>query len=362
MANILRNWLDNFLGSGDAAVTVPPLDGALKPNNRLEEAPAGVKVSQPDCCVATPSGVVYSSGRKLFLLSEDSSAGREFHDAGSEITAIAVSANGTLAVAAAGRISFLDMTGAAVAALSAGAQSWTAVTALAFAPDESLVIALGSAKNPLGEWQRDLLDRERAGSVWRLQPSTGKATQISGRLGFPNGLVVEPDGNIIVAEAWEKHLIRLDRNGKMLGQVIEDLPGYPARISQSARGGYWLSVFAPRSPLIEFVLREPAYRKAMMAEVDKEFWIAPALRSGYSFREPMQGGALKQMGILKPWAPTRSYGLVIELTGDFVPLRSFHSRTGGRRHGITSAVELDGKLWMTSKGGDELFAIDLGGN
>lgn len=228
-----------------------------------------------------------------------------------------------------------------------------------FAGDGTLVIAIGSSKNELSAWQRDLLDGGRAGSVWRLDPRSGQATQLASGLAYPNGLAVEADGHVIVSEAWQKRLIRLGPKGQMLGQVMEDLPGYPARLSRSAQGGYWLSIFAPRSPLIEFVLREPAYRKAMMAEVDPEFWIAPALRSGYSFREPMQGGALKQMGILKPWAPTRSYGLVVELDAGFVPLRSFHSRAGGKRHGITSAVEAGGKLWLTSKGGDELVAVAL---
>ena len=96
-----------------------------------------------------------------------------------------------------------------------------------------------------------------------------------------------------------------------------------------------------------------------MRTVEPQLWIAPSLRSGRSFREPMQGGALKQMGILKPWAPTFSYGLVVELSESFVPLRSMHSRAGGRRHGITSAVEHDGHLWVSSKGGDEIVLLDL---
>jgi hypothetical protein len=111
--------------------------------------------------------------------------------------------------------------------------------------------------------------------------------------------------------------------------------------------------------LIEFVLRERTYRNAMMAEVAPEYWIAPALRSNVSFKEPMQGGALKQMGILKPWAPTRSYGLVIELNDSFEATRSLHSRAAGRRHGVTTAVEMAGELWVTSKGGDEVLTIDL---
>lgn len=360
MANALRNWVDRFLGRGEAAVTVPPLDGALKPNNLLEEAPVGIYAKTPDNLVATKAGLVYSSGSTLHHQPACGGAGAVLLDAGATVTAIAPSETEFLAVATTAGIEFYDTAGGKAAGLSSGTQSWTNVTAMAFSPDGSLVVAVGSSKNDLENWQRDLLDGEQAGSVWWLDPKTGQATMLASRLGFPNGIAIEPDGNIVVSEAWQKRLVRLDASGRMLGQVMEDLPGYPARISGSSRQGYWLSVFAPRSQLIEFVLREDVYRKAMMAEVAPEFWIAPALRSGYSFREPMQGGALKQMGILKPWAPTRSYGLVIELTADFVPLRSFHSRAGGRRHGITSAVEAGGKLWATSKGGDEVIAVDLG--
>lgn len=360
MANALRNWVDRFLGRGEAAVTVPPLDGALKPNNLLEEARIGLGIPVPDNLVSTGEMLIFSSGAKLLRQSFDGSVGAEFGVANGPVAALAWGADGVLAVAAGGKISFRNAAAEIVTGLSDGTRDWSGVTAMDFTSDGSLVITVGSSRNGLDEWQSDLLDGERAGSIWRLDPKSGEARELATGLAYPNGVVVEADGNIIVSEAWQKRLVRLSPEGRILGQVMEDLPGYPARLSRSARGGYWLSIFAPRSPLIEFVLREPAYRKVMMAEVDKEFWIAPALRSGHSFREPMQGGALKQMGILKPWAPTRSYGLVAELAADFTPLRSFHSRAGGRRHGVTSAVEAGGKLWATAKGGDELVAIDLG--
>ena len=60
---------------------------------------------------------------------------------------------------------------------------------------------------------------------------------------------------------------------------------------------------------------------------------------GQGFKEPMQGAALKTMGIIKPWAPTWSYGLVVALGDAFQPVASFHSRADGQRHGITSACE-----------------------
>jgi hypothetical protein len=68
------------------------------------------------------------------------------------------------------------------------------------------------------------------------------------------------------------------------------------------------------------------------------------------------------MGILKPWAPTRSYGLIVALNDDHTPVESFHSRTGGKRHGLTSVAELGARLIVASKGGDEILAIELSGH
>ena len=63
------------------------------------------------------------------------------------------------------------------------------------------------------------------------------------------------------------------------------------------------------------------------------FWMAPALASLGKFEEPLQGSGLKQMGILKPWAATRSYGLVVRCDDDMQPMFSYHSRADGTIHG-----------------------------
>jgi hypothetical protein len=355
----LTSTFDGFLGRGRAAVTVPALDGALKPNNALEEASQGISISEADNLVANGVGLLLSSGRHLLRIQPGSTPEIIF-TADGDITAAAVSASGLIALASApDQLSFLTSEGRLAAGLSSGSKGWVCVTALAFAFDGSLAVAIGSSKNGISDWQRDLLEGGRTGFIFRLDPSTGTITRIAAGLAYPNGLAFDTTANLIVSEAWKNQLIRLGGPGQPNTPVLTDLPGYPARLSGASRGGHWLSVFAPRSQLIEFVLREKDYRNAMMAEVDKAYWIAPSLRSGRSFHEPMQGGALKQMGILKPWAPTRSYGLVIELNQDFVPLRSFHSRAGGRRHGITSAAERNGVLYASSKGGDELVAVEL---
>ena len=69
-------------------------------------------------------------------------------------------------------------------------------------------------------------------------------------------------------------------------------------------------------------------------------------------------GGVKTMGIHKPWSPSRSYGLVVRLDADLRPVASFHSRANGKRHGITSVVEANGRVLAASKGGDALLEID----
>jgi len=122
--------------------------------------------------------------------------------------------------------------------------------------------------------------------------------------------------------------------------------------------GYWLSVFAPRRQLIEFVLREDRYRRAMLASLDEQYWVAPALKTGTDYFEPVQSGSVRHLGIVKPWAPTRSYGLLVALDEDFNPRASYHSRADASRHGITSAVERGDEVLITCAATNQLLALD----
>ena len=67
------------------------------------------------------------------------------------------------------------------------------------------------------------------------------------------------------------------------------------------------------------------------------------------------------MGISKPWAPPRSYGLVVRLGSDGLPRYSLHSRSDGHHHGIVSAVEASGYLYMLSRGAGLLLRVGVDG-
>ena len=175
----------------------------------------------------------------------------------------------------------------------------------------------------------------------------------------PNGLLLH-DGRIAVSEAWRHRLLDFPTRERGAPRVLlDDLPGYPGRLSSAPDGGAWLAVFAPRTQLVEFVLREDRYRHWMMQTIEPAHWIAPTLRAGRSYKEPMQGGAVKTLGIFKPWAPSRSYGLAVRLDGDFIPTTSLHSRADGKRHGVTSCLEIRGELIAACKGDDALVSADL---
>lgn len=365
MPNPLSGLLDRLLGRGTAAVTVPPMDGALKPNHLIDAAPPGLSIAGADNLVACGERRLVSSGTAILALDADGTS--PFDDGAGgrgEVLAMAATARGSLAVARAD--SGIAIVAGPHRGRTLGDLSGTpmrCITCLQFLDDDRLVVCEGSRVNAADHWQRDLLDNHSSGSVWLLDlKGSGKPRRLVAGLAFPYGVATASADEIVVAESWNSRLLklRLDDGGRRTSDVVlSGIPGYPARLSPAADGHTWMTVFAPRSQLIELVRREKRFRRAMMAEVDPQYWVSAALSSGTSFREPMQGGALKQMGILKPWAPTRSYGLVVLLDRAFQPVASFHSRTGGRRHGITSVLEIEaGALLVASKGAGEVFTLD----
>jgi hypothetical protein len=347
MIGALKRKLDGFLGRGEAAVTVPVMDGPLKPNQLLETAPRVLEAVDLDNLLATSEGILFSSGAALCGL-----PGGEIASYPGAIACLAADGAGGLAVGFEdGGLVLRGGPHDGRRVDQVGGQALNCPTAAMFLNAHTLIVANGSAALRPPQWRRDLMTLGKSGSVWRVDLGGGEAVCLASGLAWPCGLALAPDGGVYVSEAWRHRVLLL--NASQAGRpshALIDPPAYPGRIAAAARGGYWLTFFASRNQLVEFILREDEYRRRMIAEVPEPFWMAPALASLGKFEEPLQGSGLKQMGMLKPWAATRSYGLVVRCDAAMQPMFSYHSRADGVIHGVTSVCEDRDDLLVGAKG------------
>jgi hypothetical protein len=359
MIEVLRDRIDSFFGRGKFGTAVPVMDGPLQPNHLLETAP--VLASEPglDNAIRVGDALFVSSGPALLRIDDGSLKSIATFPA--TITCLAGDGRDAIAVG-------LDGIGVSIRGgrhdgriiKTLGVRPLICATAALYLDPDTLLVACGSAFYAASQWKRDLMGRGTSGSVWRINLITGTVEELADQLAFPFGLAIARDGGLLVSEAWRHRIVLLDcKVGASPVPVLEDLPGYPARLVPAAHGGYWLALFAPRNQLIEFVIQERAYCDKMMSGVEPDFWIAPMLCSGVSFREPRQASAIKQMGILKPWASTFSYGLVVLLDADLQPKASWHSRADGSNHGVTSLCEHEDHLVVTAKGPGRALRINI---
>jgi hypothetical protein len=87
---VLRDFAQGFLGRGEATITVPSFDGALKPNQALERAETMLECDAPEDLATDGTKVYLADGASLARLEGNGlTTIREFDR---PITALALSA------------------------------------------------------------------------------------------------------------------------------------------------------------------------------------------------------------------------------------------------------------------------------
>ena len=372
MMTALREWKDRLLGRGDAAITVPVFDGALKSNNLLEEAAVWAQLGAPEDLATDGQSVFVADGATVLRYdpANRSASATVLHRFDRPVTALAClpgsdSGKGGLVVALDGReVRIVGGVHDGRRWDAVAGKPLHAVNAISAGSDGRLVATDGSREHPVAHWKHDLMSLGRSGRLIELNPADGSARELASGLAHAFGACAMVDvagGAVWASESW-RHRVMAFGAGQTTRAITDALPGYPSRITPASAeqgGGYWLTCFTLRTQLVEFVLREPTFRKRMLREIEPQYWIAPALNSGNTFLEPMQGAQLKMMGVVKPWAPPRSYGLVIRLSPEGRVRYSLHSRFDGKHHGVVAAVECQGDLFVLAKGCGRILRLSV---
>lgn len=350
-----------FFSRGNAdALSVPPMDGVFKPNNRIEAAERILEAPAIGNLVIVAGQLQFSGGRNIFRPDRVAGTAVSVAALDGDVTMLAAAPNGGL-VAATESAGLWSLDGCGKGRqLAVSAEGLSCVTAGLFEDDDTLLLAIGSRRHAMSEWKRDLMSHGATGHVLRHKISTGATEIIADGLAFPYGLARLADGGIAISESWRHRVLSLPTAGRAEPRtLLDELPAYPARLSPSSDGGFWLALFAPRRQLTELVLSDDDYRLEMMATIPPDAWIGPDFADTGDGEQPLQAGSVRQMGIMKPWAPSRAYGLVLRLDRDMKPIASYHSRANGKMHGIASVVEFDGQLYAASRGAGALLRLDL---
>ncbi len=325
-----------------------PLEGALGPNGRLDDADA-FPITKPDAtCVNRDGQLLVSSGCDVLLIPYWGEEPELWGTYDAPVTALAASAGGRIAV---------GLSGGRIVVRNAAGQplpGWTLTTSPCAVVDclflsEDVLAAVDHGYGPgepilsLAPW--DPVARGQVIGVSR----TGEQHVIATGLHCPMGIARGPDGALVVTELERARVV------DMSGKVHQS--GYPAYLSRIRRvgEGYALACLSRRDPLIEFLKTEREFVAKMKANIDPRHWISPRATPEFSHDFPIELGATRLFGEIKPWAPSFSYGLVIETDRAMTPVGSAHSRANGIRHAISDVTAWNGSLIAVSRASEEIL-------
>lgn len=199
----------------------------------------------------------------------------------------------------------------------------------AIAPDGTIYFTDSSTRFGVDEWMADLLEHSSTGRLLRRAPD-GTLDVLASGLSFPNGVALSADGGtLFFAETASYRLMRLDlTTGGAEPVEVAALGGLPDNIATGSDGLIWVAIGSPRKPILDFLLDKP-----------------PVLRKlAWALPEALQPKAAK---VIEVQAYDESGRLVHDLRathpGFFMP---------------TGVRERDGRVWLSSIGGNSLAVFD----
>src|SRR5712672_2642152 len=228
MMPALKAFADRLLGRGDATITVPSFDGALKPNQILEKAETIGQFDAPEDLATDGTPLYVADGSTVLRL--DGTVTTEVGRFERTITALCCLSDGGMAAALDGReVRVFATPSASSPRATVSDPALNAINALSPGPQGTLIATDGSTTRPYRQWVYDLMERGRTGKVLSLDIASGSVRPIASGLSFAFGACAAGE-DVLVSESWRHRLIAVAADGSQRA-VLDNLPVYPSRLS-----------------------------------------------------------------------------------------------------------------------------------
>jgi strictosidine synthase len=196
--------------------------------------------------------------------------------------------------------------------------SWT--NDVAARADGSLVLTTTATGRNLDAMYHEVLEHRGTGLLVRVDPARRRARVLASGLAMTNGIAATPDGLLLVAESAVYGASLFSAEGERLAQIV-GLPGFTGNIRAADRPDrYWLTLLSPRSPVVDGTAPYPLARRLLA-------WLPAALRPQ---PQPLP--------------------CVVEITRDDVRLTARLLRITGVPASFSTAVEREGRLYLSPAG------------
>ena len=209
----LARAFDNLLGRGEAAVTVPPLDGALRPNRALDEAASRLPLADVDCLAVVVGRTRRICRRRRSIALDADGAWHKRGELRRRDRLPRRDRRRRPRHRARRRRDRRRRRPLRRAPLSRRRRRSLHHRA-GRVPAPTSIVANGSATNGAADWQRDLLERNASGSIWRIDLESGDEQPRSPTVSPGPPASPSTATALVVSEAWKHRLVRLDRGGR----------------------------------------------------------------------------------------------------------------------------------------------------
>lgn len=245
----------------------PDADGpALKDAERLGQG-AGIG---PEDVAVDDAGRLYGGFEdgRIRRFAADGSEPETLADTGGRPLGLAWAPDGSLVIADAtkGLLAMRPDGSLRTLTTGAGGQALGLADDVDVAADGTVYFSDASTRFGYHAVMADILEHGGHGRLIRYEPVADETTVLADGLQFANGVAVGPDERyVLVTETGAYRIQRVWLKGPRAGQTevfADNLPGLPDNISLDAeRGLFWLALYAPRNPALDFMADKPWLRK-----------------------------------------------------------------------------------------------------